>query len=109
MEAHQISKIIQNELEDRFGFDWPEDWSEKIEECIVEPFTGSFFNPETQVFEDFWVIANLQPESLNDGYLVVYDVDTDLFGLAGKGDIFDDGSGELIGLYGTLAKALENV
>ncbi len=109
MEAEQISKIVSAELSERDSFDWPVDWSERIEDFIVHPFEGSFFIPESQEFEDFWVVANLDPESLNEGFLIIYDVETDLFGLASKGDLFDDGAGEMLGLYGTLAITLENI
>ncbi len=109
MEAQQIVKIVSEELKERNSFEWPESWAERIEELIVDPFSGNFFNPETQQYEDFWIVANLDPENMMTGYLVIYDVDTDLFGLATKGDLFEDGSGLVVGLYGTFAKTLENV
>lgn len=109
MTSQQISKIVANELSERDSFTWPIDWADRIEEFIVEPFEGNFFNPETQEFEDFWVIANLEPDSLTQGHLIIYDVETDLFGLANKGELFDDGSGDMIGLYGTIAISLENI
>lgn len=109
MQASQISKIVAAELSERDSFEWPPMWAEQIEELIEEPFEGNFLNPETGEFEDFWVVANLQPDSLSEGLLIIYDVDTDLFGLASKGDLFEDGSGEMIGLYGTMAIALENI
>lgn len=109
MNVEKITKIVQAELDERFSFDWPESWAETIDEFIVEPFEGNFFNPESQEFEDFWVVANLMPDSPDEGLLIIYDVDTDLFGLASKGELFDDGSGEMIGLFGTLGIALENI
>ncbi len=109
MEAKQISKLIEIELAERDSFDWPQGWSEQIEELIIDPFEGNFFIPETMEYEDFWVIADLEPEKDDKGLLLVYDVDTDLFGLARKAELFNEGSGELIGLYGTIGITLENI
>lgn len=109
MEAKQISKLIESELAERDSFDWQMGWSEQIEDLIIEPFEGNFFVPETMEYEDFWVVADLEPEKEENGFLLIYDVDTDLFGLARKAELFNEGSGELVGLYGTIGIALENM
>ena len=109
MRPDDITKIVNAELAERDSFEWPETWQDRIEEYIIEPFEGNFFNPISQEFEDFWVVANLESENPDEGYLIIYDVDTDLFGLALKRELFDDGSGEMIGLYGTMAVCLENI
>ncbi len=109
MDAKQISKLVSAELEDRDSFDWPEGWSEKIEEFLIDPLEGNFFIPETLEYEDFWVIADLEPEKDENGLLLIYDIDTDLFGLAKKLELYNEGSGELLGLYGTIGITLENI
>ena len=85
MNADQIKKILNSELQERDSFDWPEEWAEKIEEYLIEPFEGNFYLPETGDFEDFWVLADLDPENPTDGLVLIYDVETDLFGLGKKG------------------------
>jgi len=109
MDARQISKLITSELEERDSFDWPEGWSEQIEELLIDPIEGNFFIPETLEYEDFWVVADLEPDKDENGLLLIYDVDSDLFGLARKAELFNEGSGELIGLYGTIGITLENI
>ncbi|HNQ61773.1 MAG TPA: hypothetical protein PKJ62_05235 [Bacteroidia bacterium] len=109
MLTKDIQKIVEAELSERDSFEWPEVWYDRFDECIIEPFEGNFFNPISQDYEDFWVVADLEPDKTDEGYLIIYDVDTDLFGLALKGEIFAEGSGEMIGLYGTIPVCLENI
>lgn len=109
MESKEIRDIVELEIEDRESFEWPEYWSDRIMDCIIDPFEGSFFNPEIQDLEDFWVVADLEPGNKTEGYLVVYDADSDLFGLAEKLEIYENGSGLLTGLFGNLLNALESI
>jgi hypothetical protein len=109
LESKEIRDIVELEIEDRESFEWPEHWSDRIMDCIIDPFEGSFFNPEIQDLEDFWVVADLEPGNKTEGYLVVYDADSDLFGLAEKLEVYENGNGLLTGLFGNLLNALESI
>lgn len=107
MEIEAIKKLLEEELEDKEHFNWPEPVHQDPSYFLTEPFKASFYNIETQEEELHWVVANMNPESNQEGALIILDENSLLFGLAAKGDLFEEGSGELIGWYGGIRETLE--
>ncbi|MBP6401764.1 MAG: hypothetical protein KA281_06735 [Bacteroidia bacterium] len=108
MDQQKIQKIVAAELEERYSYGFPEQFQDTIDEYLVEPFEASFLNESTRDFDRFWVVGDLIPESPGEGHLLIYSPEEDLFGLAFKGNLSDDGAGIFLGLFGSLAQALEN-
>ncbi len=109
MTSEDVQVLVDEAMQDKDELDWPVEWYEGFEECLSEPYEGNFYVPDSQVYEDFWVVANLEYQDPQSEYLIVFDAETYLFGLANKGDLFEDGSGILIGLYGSIKDVLHNI
>ncbi|MFN8143106.1 MAG: hypothetical protein U0073_01695 [Bacteroidia bacterium] len=108
MDQQKIEKIVAAELEERYNYSFPEQFQDSIDEFLVEPFEANFLSEETREFDKYWVVADLIPESITEGHLVIYCPEEDLFGLAYKGNLEENGAGIFIGLFGSLGSALEN-
>ncbi|HRH67304.1 MAG TPA: hypothetical protein PLU53_13455 [Bacteroidia bacterium] len=108
MDQQKIQKIVAAELEDRYSYSFPEQFQDTIDEYLVEPYTASFLIESTRDFETYWVVGDLIPESPGEGHLLIYGPEEDLFGLAFKGNLSEDGAGIFVGFFGSLAQALEN-
>ena len=91
MNAKELKRIIENEIGDR--------WSETnlhgvdLRECLVEPRLVSVRNtfpfpdrPKPRTL-DLWLVLEETP-GIRDGYLILYNHDSDQFGLGswGEGD-----------------------
>lgn len=108
MDQQIIENILEQELAERHSFNFPERFHETIDEFLVEPYEAKFLNEETRGFETYWVVADLIPESETEGQLIIYNDVADLFGLAFKGNLYEEGAGILTGFYGSLGDTLEN-
>ena len=108
MDQQQVQKIVASELEERYSYSFPEQFQDTIEEYLVEPFEANFLIESTRDFESYWIVADLIPESPGEGHLLIYSPAEDLFGLAYKGNLSENGAGIFIGLFGSLGQALEN-
>lgn len=83
--------------------------SQNWEKGLMEPSCRSYSRTWDSEINNYWVVFDEIPDDIVHGYQVVYDEQTDLFGLAVKGSIGFEGKGTVIGFYGSFLDAIENM
>ena len=77
----------------------------EVEDCLIEPFKKSFADFQGTVNE-YWVVLDEYRKDVETGYLIIYDEQKDLFGLATKASAADEKLGLLVSLYGSFIDTL---
>lgn len=108
MEPAEIKRVILDELIARNIDSWHGITKDNLHQMLVEPTVIELVDFSGQRSK-YWLVLDEQPEDLNDGYLVVYDEQENLFGLATKTAIQSKETGLLIGLYGSFIDTLNNM
>lgn len=112
MEKVDVESVLEEQLrqlqsrEDAAGFDA----DKKPISHLIEPYKKNFFNPIVNVEEEHWVVFDEDEDDENVGYLIIYSESENAFGLATKTNINNAKKiGTFIGIYGSLADAIDSM
>jgi hypothetical protein len=80
---------------------------EEVMEKLVEPFKAEFTDARGEKLS-LWIVLDEFPQDDTSGYLIVFEEDEQLFGLATKTSYISKW-GLLVGIYGSFADTLVNM
>ena len=105
MTAVELKQIISNEVDQKEISNWHGFTKDNLDIHLVEPeiIELDIWGSETI---KFWKVFDEQPYDIESGYLVIYDDNNESFCLATKSSIKTQGSGIIIGFYGSFVDAL---
>jgi hypothetical protein len=105
MTPKELKQVIFEELNQRDINSWHDITKENIDKVLIEPERIELVDVLGQR-RSYLKVLDECPSELEQGYLVIYDVRENMFGLATKTTISDKGLGFMVGLYGSFVDAL---
>jgi hypothetical protein len=106
MTAFDLEQLISQEITQNVIDNWHSITKENIHRHLVKPFLKQFISASEGQEKKYWLVLDEYPKSQIEGYLIVYDEDENMFGLATKISMKETELGEVIGLYGTFISTL---
>ncbi len=104
----EIANIIKTEIsEDQFD-NWHGISKDNLAEFLITPTRKQYFDSWTDKLVTKWLVLDESPNE-KDGYQIVFDEETKLFGLATKSSKHSDTIGTHIGDYGSFIDTLNGM
>jgi hypothetical protein len=108
MIAEEVASRVDAELNSRSTLEsWHRITRDNVACFRVMPTRREFNDATADLRQSLWVVIDECSESQTDGYLVVFDEATGMFGLAAKGGLGQIGT--FIGFYGNLIETLNSM
>ena len=109
MTAPELEQLISQEIRENKIVNWHGITKENIKRHLLNPCLKEFVTAWNGQSKKYWLVLDEDPGNQVEGYLIIYDQEENMFGLALKVDMNRTDMGIVIGLYGTFIITLNGM